>query len=211
MGTQDVASWEEDSRGPPCSSPLTQGHRPRLAPRGHKAAARTWSSFFENVLQIVTEGTVTQEQARIKLTETFTKAVRFTVGKRGAHGGSKPWTRPAALHASGSSAPNAPQAGAGQGGGGRRPVRTVSFNATVPRARAAPALAGRPSSCCETAAWTMGALGPAPAAPVPAAPAPGMPSGLEPPGGHRPLRPPPGLAPRRAEAAPRASPSPPSA
>lgn len=58
-----------------------------------------WSSFFENVLQSVTEGTVTQDQARIKLTETITKAVRFTVCKRGAggrgcHGGSKPWARP---------------------------------------------------------------------------------------------------------------------
>lgn len=48
-----------------------------------------WSSFFENVLQSVTEGTVTQDQARIKLTETITKAVRFTVCKRrgGGDGG----------------------------------------------------------------------------------------------------------------------------
>lgn len=55
-----------------------------------------WSSFFENVLQSVTEGTVTQDQARIKLTETITKVVRFTVCKRGGgcHGGSKPWARP---------------------------------------------------------------------------------------------------------------------
>lgn len=57
-----------------------------------------WSSFFENVLQSVTEGTVTQDQARIKLTETITKAVRFTVckqgGGRGCHRGSKPWARP---------------------------------------------------------------------------------------------------------------------
>lgn len=71
-----------------------------------------WSSFFENVLQSVTEGTVTQDQARIKLTETIMKAVRFTVCKRGrggCHGGGQAMGTPAAPHASGSLAPNAPR------------------------------------------------------------------------------------------------------
>lgn len=146
-----------------------------------------WSSFFENVLQSVTEGTVTQDQARIKLTETITKAVRFTVCKRGGGvpRGEQAMGTPAAPHASGSLAPNAP-----------RPEhdREAALDAALPRARAAPALAGRPSSCCKTAAWTAGALGPAPAALVPATPAPRLPPSLEPPRGPRPLRPPPGLA-----------------
>lgn len=79
-----------------------------------------WSSFFENVLQSVTEGTVTQDQARIKLTETITKAVRFTVCKRRAgatggasHGHARCSTRLWLLSS------QRPQAGARQGGGPR--------------------------------------------------------------------------------------------